>query len=101
MSSYDEELARLQAGDVGRVQPPERPLIDYVISHGDLLKKDIPPVEYLLGSWFPLQSLGMVYAKPGVGKSWFCMALAVALANGSKRFLGWSRNVSRGYERKV
>ena len=54
MNSYDEELARLQAGDVGRVQPPERPLIDYVISHGDLLKKDIPPVEYLLRSWFPL-----------------------------------------------
>ena len=92
MNSHDEELARLQAGDFGRVQPPERPLIDYVISHGDLLKKDIPPVEYLLGSWFPLQSLGMVYAKPGVGKSWFCMALAVALANGSKRFLGWSIN---------
>lgn len=92
MDKHDNELERLEAGELNKIQPPERPLMDYIISHGDLLKKDIAPVEYLLGSWFPLQSFGMVYAKPGVGKSWFCMALAVALANGSKRFLGWSIN---------
>jgi hypothetical protein len=34
----------------------------------------------------------MVYAKPAVAKSWFCMALVVALARAHKRFLGWSIN---------
>ena len=30
MNSHDEELARLQAGDIGEVQLPERPLINYL-----------------------------------------------------------------------
>jgi archaellum biogenesis ATPase FlaH len=92
MDSYDNELERLQAGEFDNNQPPKRPLKGYILSHQDIIKKDIPPVEYLLGQWLPLQSLGMVYAKPAVGKSWFCMALVVALASAYKRFLGWSIN---------
>ncbi len=80
MDSYDNELKRLQAGEFDNNQPPKRPLKDYILSHQDNIKKDIPPVEYLLVQWLPLQSLGMIYAKPAVGKSWFCMALVVALA---------------------
>ena len=89
MDSYDNELERLQAEEFDTNQPPKRSLKDYILSHQDIIKKDIPPVEYLLAQWLPLQSLGMVYAKPAVGKSWFCMALAVAVSEGKKRFLGW------------
>ena len=92
MDSYDNELERLQAEEFDTNQPPKRSLKDYILSHQDIIKKDIPPVEYLLAQWLPLQSLGMVYAKPAVGKSWFCMALVVAIAMAYKRFLGWSIN---------
>jgi len=92
MDSYDNELERLQAEAFDTNQPPKRSLKNYILSHQDIIKKDIPPVEYLLAQWLPLQSLGMVYAKPAVGKSWFCMALVVAIAMAYKRFLGWSIN---------
>ena len=92
MDKHDKELERLQAGELDDNQPPKRPLKDYIISHQDIIKKDIPPVEYLLGKWLPMQSFGMIYARPAVGKSWFCMALVVALARAHKRFLGWPIN---------
>ena len=95
MDSYDNELERLQAGEFENIQPPKRRLKQYILSHKDIIKKDMPAVEYLLAQWLPLQSLGMVYAKPAVGKSWFCMALVLLVigviniwkkaANGSKQ----------------
>jgi len=94
MDSIDVELERLQAGDVSKYQPTRRPLKDYILTHPDVIQKDIPPIEYLVGQWLPKQSLGMVYAKPAVGKSWFCMAFGVALARNDKRFLGWPINES-------
>ena len=39
-----------------------------------------------------MDSYGMVYAARGVGKSWFCMARAVAIAEGRQRFLPWDLN---------
>ena len=40
----------------------------------------------------PEDSFGMIYAPRGVGKSWLCMAMAVAIAEGRKTFLGWPIN---------
>ena len=86
---HNEELRRLASENTPE---PRRPLSDYIISQADLLKKHIPPTEYLLGTWLPMQSFGMVYAPTGVGKSWFVMSMALAIAQGNERVLGWRLN---------
>ena len=68
---------------------PYRSLIPFILTQEELSAQDIPPREFLLSEWMPKDSFGMVYAPRGVGKSWFCMALAVAISEGRKRFLGW------------
>ena len=78
-----------QLADNSKEQREKRPLSGYVMSQADLASADIPPREFLLAKWLPLDSYGMVFAARGVGKSWFCMALAVAIAEGRQRFLSW------------
>lgn len=73
-----------------------RDLTKYVLSLHELAEMDIPQREFLLGSWLPKASFGMVYAERGHGKSWFCMAMSVAIAQGSKHFLGWSISSQQG-----
>ena len=68
----------------------------YVLSFDELAEMDIPKREFLLGRWLPKASFGMVYAERGHGKSWFCMAMSVAIAQGSKHFLGWSVSSQQG-----
>ena len=70
----------------------KRPLSGYVMSQAELACADIQAREFLIAKWLPMDSYGMVYAARGVGKSWFCMALAVAIAEGKKRFLPWDLN---------
>ena len=68
---------------------PHRSLIPFILTQEELSAQDIPPREFLLSQWMPKECFGMVYAPRGVGKSWFCMALAVAISEGRKRFLSW------------
>lgn len=50
---------------------------------GDLLNDDsIKPRQSLCGPWLLERGLSMVYAPTGVGKSWFAMAIAAAVAGG-------------------
>ena len=86
---YDEELRRLASENNPE---PRRPLSDYIISQAELSEQDIPPRKYLLGKWMPLDSFGMLVAPRGIGKSWFCMFLAHAIATGRNQFLGWDIN---------
>ena len=69
--------------------PEVRDLYPYIISQSQLSKEDIPKRKYILSEWMPEDSFGMIYANRGVGKSWFCMTLAVAIAKGDPTFLGW------------
>lgn len=55
---------------------------------------ELPPQEFLLEPWLTRQSLGMVYAWRGVGKTWFSLAVAYAVASGGK-FLGWKAPKAR------
>lgn len=57
-----------------------------------LLDMRIAVREALLGKWLMQQSLNMVHARRGTGKTWFVLGVAVALAAGVP-FLGW--NVER------
>ena len=61
---------------------------------GELLTRDFPPKEAFLSPWLRRQDLAMVYAKRGVGKTHFCLALAYAVASGGS-FLGWKAPVPR------
>lgn len=58
------------------------------VSLAELLAKDIPVREPLLSPWLTEQSLSMLYAWRGIGKSWVALSIAYAVASGSA-FLGW------------
>lgn len=68
---------------------PSTPLRDYVVSAADLFQMDVPKKEFLVSTFLATKSFGMVFAPRGLGKSWFAMALAVAIAQGKAEFLGW------------
>lgn len=53
----------------------------------DFLGKKFPPKEHIIGP-FVKQGLSMVYAPPGVGKTYFSMGLSYAIATGGE-FLRW------------
>lgn len=52
------------------------------------LSLKIPPRKCLLGPWLPSSGLTQVYAYRGVGKTFFALNVAYAVATG-KSFLGW------------
>ncbi len=54
----------------------------------DFLKKEFPPRDMLLSPWLESQSLSMIYAARGVGKTHFALNIAHALATGGS-FLNW------------
>ncbi len=55
---------------------------------GDVLTQQFPEKEVFLTPWLRKQDLSMVYAKRGVGKTHFSLAVAYAIASGGK-FLKW------------
>lgn len=59
------------------------------ISLSDLLSLDIPKAKDLLSPWLTEQSLTMIYANRGVGKTYFALNCAYALASSGK-FLKYS-----------
>ena len=67
------------------IEDPENQLIDlskYLLSAGDLVSMDIPPREFIIKPWLPHNSLSMVYAARGVGKTWIATSIAIAVATG-------------------
>lgn len=60
----------------------------------ELLTRDFPPKEAFLAPWLRRQDLAMVYAKRGIGKTHFCLALAYAVASGGS-FLCWKAPIPR------
>lgn len=57
-------------------------------SINDFLNIKIPEREILLSPWLPKQSLSMLYAWRGIGKSWLALCIAYAVACGGE-ILGW------------
>ena len=58
------------------------------VSLGELLAKKIPPRAPMLSPWLTEQSLSMIYAWRGIGKSWLGLSVAYAVASGCD-ILGW------------
>jgi hypothetical protein len=59
-----------------------------VVDIHSFLAMDIPPREILIEPWLPGQSLAMVYAKRGTGKTHLGLSIAYAVAAGGE-LLGW------------
>lgn len=66
--------------------PPPRSVV--VVTAADLLTRDLPPREMLLQPWLTSQSLTMIHAWRGTGKTHVALGIAYALASGGA-FLGW------------
>jgi replicative DNA helicase len=61
----------------------------FVATHvEDLITMDLPDRERLLGAWLHYQDLAMAHAWRGVGKTYFALGVAVAVAAG-KPYLTW------------
>jgi hypothetical protein len=60
-----------------------------VVDFNSLMQLQVAVREALLGKWLMQQSLNMVHAKRGTGKTWFVLGVALALAAGVP-FLGWA-----------
>jgi RecA-family ATPase len=50
----------------------------------DLLSRQYPPREMVIDPWLRQGETVMVWAATGVGKTWFTLSLAVAIAGGGK-----------------
>lgn len=87
-----EEIRQMAVDTGSDDQQHIRDLSKYIVTQSQLQSEPIPKRKFLLGEWMPEDSFGMVYAPRGVGKSWFCMAMAVAIAEGRETFLGWPIN---------
>lgn len=84
-----EYLATAAALDRRAAEQPARRRSDLaVIDWRDLQLLDVPEREPMLGKWMMAQSLNMVHAKRGTGKTWFVLGAAMALASG-RPFMGW------------
>jgi len=54
----------------------------------DMFKMDFPPVKHIVEPCIDEDTINIVHAKRGVGKTYFCMSLAYAIATGQD-FLKW------------
>src|SRR3982751_1985720 len=74
------------------VREPQSHVISLDI--GELLSRTFPPQEPLLGPWLRKQTLAMVHAWRGIGKTHFGLGLAYAVASGGT-FLKWNAEQPR------
>lgn len=64
------------------------------INISDFLRTELPKREILLSPWLPKQSLSMLYAWRGIGKSWLGLSIGYAASCGGE-ILGWNAPVKR------
>jgi hypothetical protein len=65
-----------------------------VVDAATFLQMQLPERELLLSPWLPAQGLAMVYAPRGIGKTFFALNVAYAVASGGG-FLGWKASAAR------
>lgn len=70
------------------VTPPAPRKSLVMVTASQLVAMTLPPRRNLLAPWLPMQGLTMVYAPRGIGKTFFGLNVAYAVASGGE-FLGW------------
>lgn len=78
-----------------REQPNRKPNPLRVVDIHEFLACELPPREEILSPWLLTQSLNLLYAWRGVGKTHVALGVAHAVASGSD-FLGWKASKPRG-----
>ena len=81
-----EAILNVGADDTAKEKANESGIV--VVSLMDFVTRDIPPRERILAPWLLTQSLNMVYAWRGIGKTHVALGIAYATASGSS-FLKW------------
>jgi RecA-family ATPase len=92
--SYDEYAAMASNDPQVIVNTPSLPVVTppsqfTILGAATFSRKKIRPRDFLLSPWLPRQGLAMVYAPRGVGKTFFALEVACAVATGQP-FLGWT-----------
>jgi putative DNA primase/helicase len=91
-------VANAKTPEVSTLQPSEKNATAAVLEAqnaprvmrlDELLLLEIPEREAILAPWLPTQSLSMIHAWRGVGKTHIALGVAFAVATGGK-FLNWS-----------
>ena len=93
LQPQDETLSSLEK-DFGNIGSPKGSQIIAVNIH-QLLEKEFKPREIILGPWLTTQSLSMIFAARGVGKTHVSLGIAYAIASG-ETFLNWHADKPRG-----
>lgn len=65
-------------------QKPKPKLI--TLTYQELIAKDIPSRKFILKPWLPEAAISMIYAPPGIGKSYLCLSAAGVIASGGRLF---------------
>lgn len=95
--TLDERAERAMSAGNGKAHtqaPPDKVnaskprLTPVCVSLSELLAKHIPPRAPMLSPWLTEQSLSMIYAWRGIGKSWLGLSVGYAVASGCD-LLGW------------
>lgn len=73
----------------------KKPLSGFLLSAQELANLTLPALEYIVHPFIAVQSLAMVFAKRGIGKTWFTLQLAISVALG-KAFFAWDVPKPRG-----
>lgn len=92
-----EDMARMEVEQetCRIVAPPENATVQQVfrkpvmVGVDGLMSARFPPRERLLSPWLLSQSLSMIYAPRGIGKTHVALGISYALASGGQ-FLGWT-----------
>ena len=90
-TTADVEALPLLKPNYGKETEPSAPVI---IDLHEFLARELPPREQMLSPWLLTQSLNMVYAWRGVGKTHVALNIAYAIAAGGS-FLHWRANRPR------
>lgn len=73
---------------------PRRSKLLVAVDYGELMDLQIAVREALLGKWLMQQSLNMIHARRGTGKTHVVLGIAYAVATGTS-FLGWKADQAR------
>lgn len=96
-SHYDEqgklspEIAAAIKGQYFQKSIPDAETMPFLIAVGihEFLSRELPPREEILSPWLTTQSLSMIYAWRGVGKTHAALGIAYAVASGGKFLERW------------
>ncbi len=69
--------------EVVKIHIPQGPRV-VAVSTDDFVKMDLPERQVLLSPWMPEQGLAMVHAERGIGKTFFALSCAYAVATGGE-----------------